>query len=95
MTNSFIGQVGDVNNHKQDFEKLHVCFCVFKNRCLLAQLRGRKKGGAGKGQGWWRVEERGQEEINMKKKKRARDFFEAIGNIMLRFRLLHKQIRFN
>jgi len=40
MTNSFIGQVGDVNNHKQDFEKLHVCFCVFKNRCLLAQLRG-------------------------------------------------------
>jgi len=78
MTNSFIGQVGDVNNHKQDFEKLHVCFCVFKNRCLLAQLRGRKKGGAGKGQGWWRVEERGQEEINMKKKKRARDFLKRL-----------------
>jgi len=44
MTNSFIGQVGDVNNHKQDFEKLHVCFCVFKNRCLLAQLRGGGRG---------------------------------------------------
>ena len=27
MTNSFIGQVGDVTNHKQDFEKLHV-LCV-------------------------------------------------------------------
>ena len=39
MTNSFIGQVGDVTNHKQDFEKLHV-FCEFFYLCLLAQWMG-------------------------------------------------------
>ena len=46
MTTSFIGQVGDVTNHKQDFEKLHVCFLRF-----LPLSLGSVGGGRGEGQG--------------------------------------------
>jgi len=81
MTNSFIGQVGDVNNHKQDFEKLHVCFCVFKNRCLLAQLRGGEGGkwrGREKGRwlvGWMGGGQEGQEKNKHEEKKREHEIF--------------------
>lgn len=47
MTNSFIGQVGDVTNHKQDFEKLHVLRSL-NPLSLISSDRGNKKRRGGK-----------------------------------------------
>ena len=48
MTNSFIGQVGDVTNHKQDFEKLHVFLRSFNPLSLINSDWGNKKRRGGK-----------------------------------------------
>ena len=48
MTNSFIGQVGDVTNHKQDFEKLHVFLRSLKPLSLISSDWGNKKRRGGK-----------------------------------------------
>lgn len=48
MTNSFIGQVGDVTNHKQDFES-YTCVFAFFLPLSLSSVEGNKEG-AGDGE---------------------------------------------